>query len=232
MVTPPASGTEPATASRSAASASRPMPDQPRDGGPGRVALPVEAVGRRARHLPGHRGRQPVGAPARRGPGGHEEEGAGAVGALGLPGGQAALADQRRLLVHGQTGDGQGRPEGRGRRRPGWRSPPPRAGRPAPGRRAPTASADQVRRVEVEYQGARRRGHVGHEPPVELVEQPGVRGGGHPVGGPVAPQPGQLRRREVRVERQAGDVGQPVARGRPARRSRSRPAGPARTRRW
>ena len=65
--------------------------------------------------------------------------------------------------------------------------------------------------VEVEHHRARRGGDVGHEPAGQGVEQPGVGRGHDALGGPVPAQPGQLRRREVRVEREPGDGGQPVA---------------------
>ena len=86
---------------------------EPIDRRAGAVDLPVEAVGGRPLQAPGHAGGESR-ARARRQPAGvGEDEGAGAVGALRLPGAEARLREQRRLLVDGEAAQRQRAPERR-----------------------------------------------------------------------------------------------------------------------
>ena len=71
------------------------------------------------------------------------------------------------------------------------------------------ASSDQAAASEIEQQRSRCRGDVRDVGPGETVHQPGVARGHDASGIVLPPQPRHLRRREVGVERQAGDPGQP-----------------------
>jgi hypothetical protein len=210
---------------------------QPADRRPDRVHLPVQTVGGLVAEPPGHAADQPAAGAPWLGPDGGQQERAGAVGALGLPGVQARLGEQRRLLVDGQPGH-------RHRVAPERGGLPDRLGAADHGRQLlggdperPAGLLGPLDPVEVQQQGPRGGGRVGHERAGQPVQQPGVGGGRHPVGGEVLAQPGELGRGEVRVERQPGErpqpvgpVGEPFAHARrppvlPGQRRRQRPAG-------
>ena len=161
-----------------------------------------------------------------------QHERAGAVGVLAEPGLEAALAEQRRLLVAGDAGDRHLVSRGRRRRasrRARRSSAGPRAAR-APGRRTARAAPRPTRPVAMSSSSVREAlDGLGHVLAGELEDQPGVdraehraavaRALGEPVD--VAQQPLDLRRREVRVEHEAGALADAVlvARPRAARRS-------------
>ena len=182
-------------------------PAQPRDGRPRRVDLTVDAIGSVRAELPGHRHRQAGGGDERPPAGVGQQEGARPVGALRISGLQAALPDQRCLLIDTQPAHRDGSPE---------RIGPPdllrtthdlgemfalqtegRAGLLGPG--AP---------LQVEQHRPRGGGGVGDVGTREAVQEPGVAGRHHPVGRDMAPQPRHLRCREVGIEREPGRAGQ------------------------
>ena len=121
--------------------------------------------------------------------------------AVGLPGLQAALADQRGWWLTDQAADGpyrRKRSSSRSGRRAGSRA----AARSASPNRSRGRSPNGG--VRVGRERAARGGNVGHELAGELVDEPAVGRGDHTVGSHVAPQPRQLRRGEVRVEHEPG----------------------------
>ena len=210
-VTPPVSGTDAATASRSSGAAQKSPAHQPGDGRAGGVDLSVDAVRGIVTDLPGHRDGQSGRRGERVRTGVGQKEGARAVGALRVSGLQAVLPDERRLLVHAQARQRQRRPEGIGvsdllgaaddrREARTHVEAEQRAGLFGPG------AASQV-----EQQRSRCRGDVRDVGPGETVHQPGVARGHDASAIVLPPQPRHLRRREVGVERQAGDPGQPRA---------------------
>ena len=220
-VTPPASGTDAASASTSAARSITPeRVAQPAHHVAGHEHRPVQRVGRAPAEPPRHRrqqARRRRGAlPARAG----QHHGARAVGALGLAGGPRAVAEQRRLLVAGQRRDRHalgGLPHHAGRVHHGGQRPGGRAeARGEVGREGPC--------VEVEEQRARGVGGVGDvgraagqavdEPAVDRPQPQRAGVGRAPHRGHVLEQPGQLRAGEGRVEQQAGASPQLVARAR------------------
>ena len=143
-----------------------------------------------------------------------------------MPGVEAGLAEQGRLLVAGDARSPGCRPAGRSRRpsrRSGRSTAAPRAGTTWARRTARTAR--RTRRasdvVEQRAAGVRRVGEV--RPAGEVPEHPRVDGAEGEVGAgldaALGQQPRQLGGREVRVEHEAGGAGAP---GRwPAARSSS-----------
>ena len=185
------------------------QPFEPRHSGPGGVDLPVQAVGGRAPDAPGHARGEPVGRARCLWPRGREQERAGAVGALRLARLEAGFGEERGLLIDGQARHGQRAPERRG---------------VADGRGAVDdlgllvgVELEQRARlggpcggVEVEQQRPRGGRRVGDAAACELEVQPRVDRRDHPAGARPATQPRHLRRREVRVQRQAGQGLQPL----------------------
>ena len=141
------------------------------------------------------------------------------------PAAQAALGEQRRLLVDGQPGHRHRR------RRTPWSRRPPRRSPTTAGSAAgvrPNTSQASLRPVGARPgRAACVRDAVAASvtyPAPSRCQQPGVGGGDHAVGGEVLAQPGHLGRGEVRVERQPGDRGQAA---RPCPASRGADAGRA-----
>ncbi len=168
---------------------------------------------------PGGGRQQPGVGPLERRAGVGEDEGAGAVGALGVPGVEAGLAEQRRLLVTGQARDRQ--LEAAERRGVGGADLAPVGDQL---RQGVTGYAEERAQLvgplpgrEVHQQRAAGVGDVGDVPgatghpgdeigvdgadgvPALLDERPGA--------GLVLLQPGQLGAREVGVEAEAGQLG-------------------------
>ena len=198
---------------------------EPLHGRPGDEHAPLQRVLRRAVAERRRQGRdQPAGRRHGPSPGVGQQERAGAVGALGLTRRQAPLADERRLLVARDAGDRQAVGEvveaaasGRTRRRSGGFRAIIAAGTSKKSQR----SSAQSQRAEVHQQGAGGVGHVGDVPRAagqvpdqEAVDGPGGQLAGLgplPGAGDVVEQPGDLGGREVRVEHQAGPLGDPGA---------------------
>ena len=107
MVTPPVSGTDAASGFDlgggldDAQSVAQPLDQRARDEG-----AAFEGIVRAARGLPRHRAQQTV--LRQHGPLAHvhEQERSGSEGAFGFPAREAALAEERGLLVPGDAGDG------------------------------------------------------------------------------------------------------------------------------
>ena len=177
--------------------------------GGGGVDLSVDAVCRLVADLPGDRGGQAGAGAGRGGAGVGQQERPGAEGAFGLSGPQAALADQRGLLVDDQPTDGRGAAE-RGRRADHRVAGHDRrqvfVGQPEQAEQLVVPCGG----VQVGEQGPAGGGGVGDELPGQLVDQPAVGGGDHAVAGDVAAQPRQLRGGEVGVEHEPGPLGEGV----------------------
>ena len=203
--------------------------DEPADGGRRREHLAVDAVRRSRPSAPRHRGGQAVAGARCRVTGVRQQEGPGAVRALGRAGRPAALAQQRGLLVDDQPAQRQRAPEGgrladdlvaRGQSRQGL---PRQAEQCA----QPLVPGDLV---DVQEQGAARGRHVGDEGARQPVHEPAVGRRDDPARGDMPPDPRHLGRGEVGIQHQArcaGPAGPPrhAARRRPT--LRGRPATPA-----
>ena len=209
--------------------AQEPPPAQPGDGRTGGVDLPVDAVGRVLAELPGHGHGQAGRRRDRLRAGVGQQERAGAVRALRLPGFEAMLPDERRLLVDAQAAHGERHTE---RVRPADLLRAADDGREVPGAQ-PEGGAGLLRpgaAPEVEEQRPRGGGGVGHEGAREAVQEPGVRGRHDPFRRDVAAQPAPSsapRSRDRAGDRSSASA---VRRPPPCRRRRSPPGGPAR--RW
>ena len=171
---------------------------------------------------PGHRGQQPVARAGHRAAGVGEHERAGPVGALRVARREARLAEQRRLLITGDAGDGQVQAEERGR----VGAPGDAGGGNHLGQRRDRHPQQLAQlggppaRGDVEQQRAGGVGRVGDvaRPAGEPGDQVGVhRPGGQRAVGQARPggrflggQPGQLGAGEVGVEPQAGQLADPV----------------------
>lgn len=180
---------------------------EPAYGGGGGVHLAVQAVVGAAAEPPGDAGGQARGAPARCAAGVGEEEGAGAVGALGGAGFGDALGEQRGLLVDGESGEREFGPEGPHRADVGGvvhdgREPFAGQAVQLQGARRPLDA------VEVEELGAGGGRGVRDVGAGEAVDQPAVGGGDLSLAGEVPSYPGHFRCGEVRVQGQAGEVAQ------------------------